>query len=205
MWLVIRIGRIDYSFLLLNQRIKGLIVSLMTTMSGSEHTEYNLRRRHGSTINMGDSGIHSSTNPLPPIKDRNQDPAPINKDEIENKEMPIIAMGDFEAVDMNEKLNLLMVAINKMNTNFHHKFKELNNEINDPTAGMKAKLESYAANIKEIYESLEDEDEGAFPCIRQLEHDYEGMVDQIDKLESQLANVTDQLTMIRGTIVVHDK
>ena len=39
---------------------------------------------------------------------------------------PIISMTDFKDVDSDNKLDLLMVAINKMNTNFHVKLDSLN-------------------------------------------------------------------------------
>ena len=51
-------------------------------------------------------------------------PKPPNK-----KEVPVINIKNFSAVDMEEKLNLLMVAINKINTNFHLKFEEWNKRL----------------------------------------------------------------------------
>ena len=45
------------------------------------------------------------------------------------KELAIISMSDFEVVNMDDKLNLLMSAINKINTTFHHKFESLNKKV----------------------------------------------------------------------------
>ena len=44
-------------------------------------------------------------------------------------EVPVIDMDDFERVGMNNKLNLLMAAINKVNTNFHLKIRECNERL----------------------------------------------------------------------------
>ena len=52
-------------------------------------------------------------------------------------EIPVVSMEDFKVVDMNDKLNLLMASINKINTNFHHhKFESLTKILSDEVEGV---------------------------------------------------------------------
>ena len=94
--------------------------------------DYNLRNCHVSQPVM--------INPDPQA-DTQSTPQPSSMQEISEEtgakeKIEVIKMKDFTAVDSDEKLNLLMVAINKINTNFHHKFKELSDQLNDPEKGI---------------------------------------------------------------------
>ena len=91
---------------------------------------YDLRARHTSqpSINaVQDDNEPDSLQHLPqrdatklsPLKEDNQEPPEQHK-KSQLAEVPVIRMEDFQQVDMNEKLDLLMSAINKINTNFHH-------------------------------------------------------------------------------------
>ena len=58
-------------------------------------------------------------------------------------------MKDFEIVNTDDKLNLLMAAINKVNTSFHMKFDTLNKKLTDP-GGVMTKI----ASMEKSYEEL---------------------------------------------------
>ena len=53
----------------------------------------------------------------------------ISTNSLQKPEIPVVEMRDFEVVDMNDKLNLLMSAINKINTNFHYKIESVKSQI----------------------------------------------------------------------------
>ena len=109
--------------------------------------EYILRNRHISCNSTDDQKNHCEHNPnilsptviaLTAIKEMADNPEtpdesqqPFSATQVESKEKPVVKIADFSAVIMEEKLNLLIVAINKMNTNFHHKFEDLTRQLND--------------------------------------------------------------------------
>ena len=79
------------------------------------------------------------------------------------EEIPIksvVNMNDFIQVEDGEKLNLLMVAINKMNTTFQYK-------------------------TDQIMLSLTDEEDGVFPRLRECESDIDDFRTRIEKLEEE--------------------
>ena len=82
---------------------------------------YDLCTRHGSQIginNMEEEVSEEDPNqPQPTPQPLQQKHTPVK----EVIEIPVIKMEDFQQVNMNEKLDLLMSAINKINTNFHYK------------------------------------------------------------------------------------
>ena len=114
------------------------------------------------------------------------------------QEVPVIEIKDFTLVDMEEKLNLLMVAINKINTNFHHKFEALNNKLNDPKKGIQAQLNG-------IYEVLNDEEDGVLPRMRELESENTEVLRRLEILEQSNEDLRDQVDLLRGTVQVLDK
>ena len=67
----------------------------------------------------------------------------------ENKggEIPVVTMLDFEIVNTDDKLNLLMAAINKVNTNFHMKFESLTKWIKE---GMQGRIEALETKYEEV-------------------------------------------------------
>ena len=44
-------------------------------------------------------------------------------------DIPVVPMDDFAVVDINDKLNLLMAAINKINTKMHIKFESVQKQL----------------------------------------------------------------------------
>ena len=112
------------------------------------------------------------------------------------KEAPVINMNDFKEVNDGDKLNLLMVVINKINTNFHHKFDALSKLIMDDKDGILLKITAMQKVQEEVLVRLEDL-ESDKPTIKQL-------IDRIDSLEQQNARLTDDLAVIKGLVQVHD-
>ena len=94
-------------------------------------------------------------------------------------EIPVINMEDFRKVDVNDKLDLLMAAINKINTNFHYKFQVLT-------------------------EQLTDEEDGVFPRLRDLESNYDEMANRVEALETINASLLDEVEVLKGLLHVQD-
>ena len=120
------------------------------------------------------------------------------------QEVPVIAMTDFSAVNMEEKLNLLMVAINKINTNFHHKFEELHKELNDPISGMGQKIKKCVERITDLEEALEDEQDGINPRLKDAELNIQDMQITMDSLGEELQNLQEQVVLLNGTAQTQD-
>ena len=60
--------------------------------------------------------------------------------QTELTEIPVINMQDFESVNADDKLNLLMAAINKINTNMYLKFDFLKKVLADEKDGVLPQL-----------------------------------------------------------------
>ena len=140
---------------------------------------YDLRHRHGSQIGINNPDIPQndleSEASLSPIKEKSSG-EPESKDQ---EEIPVISMRDFQQVDMNEKLDLLMSAINKINMNFHHKFEDL------------------SGKLKNIKEDLT-------PRISSLESKVVSMQVRMDHLEENNTALKDELAVIKGLLQVND-
>ena len=97
-----------------------------------------------------------------------------------------------------------MVAINKVNANFHHKFEEFSNILNNKENGVIHRLEEYETTIETILEALNDEQDGVLPTLRDAESEISDMKLTTDMLTQQNATLQDQVFMLRGTVQVHD-
>ena len=113
-------------------------------------------------------------------------------------------MNDFSTVNMDEKLNLLMVAINKMNTNFHHKLDDLNKQLNEGDNAIVTRLATCETAIKTFEETLNDEQEGALPRLWDPEQSITDLIDRVEKLEEENIKVRDELYTLQGIAQVHD-
>ena len=96
-----------------------------------------------------------------------------------SEDIPVISMKDFQQVDMNEKLDLLMSAINKINTNFHIKLEEINTKISDEHQGLTPRLHD------------------AEVCITELQT-------RMDNLEEANAQLKDEVMIPKGLVQVND-
>ena len=84
----------------------------------------------------------------------------VSNDIPSKKDCPVIQMQDFSAVNMEEKLNLLMVAINKINTNFYYKSEDLNKQLNVGKEAIIPRLMKCKEAIAAQYDVLNDEADG---------------------------------------------
>ena len=122
-----------------------------------------------------------------------------------HKHNPIINMKDFIEVDMDEKLNLLMSAINKVNTNLHLKMENLQKAVMDPKEGISARVTECENDVTTIKKVLNDEQEGALPRLRDAESTLTDLQEQMDTLEGKTAHIQHQLALVIGTLQVQDK
>ena len=142
-----------------------LIYCVAITMS----SQYMLRERdrHKSLGNINTNTRDAEVN-TEPVTDSEQLP-----------EVPIINMEQFQQEDVGNKLDLLMSAINQINTTFHYKFSSLQ-------------------------EQLIDETEGVFPRLCELEDNFAEMSERIEQLEEQNAALAEDVEVLKGLIQGHD-
>ena len=163
---------------------------------------------------------HSNNNPQSPLgkegTEEEDDQAPIEyntegesenttnisstgkkKDKNTCVEVPVINMDDFKNVDNTEKLDLLMAAINKINTNFHYKFDDLKTQMTEDKVGIKPKLTSLTKLSEEMCARLDD-------CESQTSQ-IQGLKNRIDALERENQRLNDEVTILKGISQVHDK
>ena len=116
-----------------------------------------------------------------------RDPAPGSV--TEQPEVPIVKMTDFKVVDVDDKLNLLMSAINKINTTFHYKFESLQQKLTGQINGITPKLTAVESLNQEIQARLDDLEEKAVKT-ENLERKYA-------ELERKYAEVQDELAIVK--------
>ena len=96
---------------------------------------------------------------------------------------PIVKLDDFKQVNEDEKLNLLMVAINKIGVSV--------NSMND-------KLDS-------MYEALNDEEDGVFPRLRDCESVVNNYKDRIESLKETNELLKNDVSFLRGVVQVQER
>ena len=114
---------------------------------------------------------------------------------ISKNPAPVVNMADFETVNIDDKLNLLMYAINKINTNFHLTFKALNTKIKD-ISGMTDKIATLETHYQEILARVDD----AETSIADISHNKSKLVD----LEEKVEKLSDDVVTLKGLAQVQD-
>ena len=173
--------------------------------------QYHLRKRNLSQAGINLSGddtnstlsvIHEETQEKTPrgiLGDRGtSDPdLPIlEHTEKVSLEIPVINMEDFAVVDMNDKLNLLMSAINKINTTFHLKFKELSDTVTSEQVSTTAKIANLESLLQETQARVDDLEGKVLP---------DDVVDRVGKLEQENAQLRDELAIVKGLMQVQER
>ena len=105
-------------------------------------------------------------------------------------------MEDFADVNADDKLNLIMAAINKINTNFHYKFEALNKTLVADKEGVVPRLKIAELNIEEMQARVDD-----------MEAETAKIPDQItklQKLEESTAKLSDEVATLKGLVQVQD-
>ena len=162
-----------------------------------------LHRRNASQFGEafgGESGNAQDTENIgAEILESPEEPAETEVETEKRKllEVPVVDMKDFEVVDMEDKLNLLMSAINKINTNFHHKFEEMNRQITASASSIGNKVSAIEEGMEIIEEQLDDL-EGYGAKVVQLEN-------KVKLLEEANAAFQDDMAVVKGILQVHDK
>ena len=121
------------------------------------------------------------------------------------KEVPVIHMTDFSAVDMEEKMNLLMIAINKINTNFHHKFEDFNQKLSSGDLTLQNCIKNCQASIDDQHKVLNDEQDGVLPRLRDAESAISDLQSRVETLEEEKTNLLDEIYALKGYAQVQDK
>ena len=101
----------------------------------------------------------------------------------ETEEIPIksvVNMNDFIQVEGDEKLNLLMMAINKINTTFQYR-------------------------MDKVVAVLADEEDGVFPRLRDAERDIDEFRTRIGDLEEDNKMLKSDVTILKGMVTVQAK
>ena len=124
-----------------------------------------------------------------------QNPDSKSKDQL--IEIPVINIKHFKQVDQGEKLDLLMAAINKINTNFHYKFDSLNKQITNEKDGILSRLKNVEKGVEEMQARIDDF-EHQLPTLKDLQ-------DRVEMLELANARLMDDVSMIKGFQQVQDK
>ena len=179
---------------------------------------WELRSRHNTQQEKGDKTIegnsptepkevieyskHSDSDSTPDsiVNDPNKDNIDPPKSQLQTQEqiklaeVPVMNMSDFEEEEVNVKLNRLMVAINTINTNFHHKVESLHNQI---TGVVTPKIEAVENAYVELAARVDD--------LEQNQPSHKELLDKIGTLESTCVNLKDDVALIKGIIQVQDK
>ena len=113
------------------------------------------------------------------------------------EDIPVVQMEDFEIVDVKDKLNLLMSAINKINTNFHHKIDSLQSELKAEIKSLVPRIEAVENFNQEIAARVEDLEQNMVTSSQ--------MLTRIDNLEEINTQMQDDLTLLKGVLQVQDK
>ena len=185
----------------------GKVTTSLDGTPSKVYLDLSERGQHSDTeASIGDGATDDNLNTG---EEGNTDPEPksTKKDfssQVEIKDIPVIKMDDFSQVGTDEKLNLIMVAINKINTTFHHKFEEFNEQVNYE-GGMKSQLNQCKQAIINIQESLDDEQDGAFPRLRDTESQIADLQETVAHLEEKIASMQNDIVILRGAVQVQEK
>ena len=90
---------------------------------------------------------------------------------------PVVDMKDFVQVEGDGKLDLMMMAINKINTSFHYK-------------------------LDRFTSVLTDEEDGVFPRMRDCERDLDEFRDRINVLEEENEQLKSDMHILKGVVKV---
>ena len=111
-------------------------------------------------------------------------------------DIPIVPMADFQVVDVNDKLNLLMSAINKVNTTFHYKFDELHTILKDEKDGLVPKVKTIVKDVQELQARVDDM-EGYTASLQMYKK-------KTETLEGLVNKLTDDVTLLKGLVQVQE-
>ena len=158
------------------------------------------------------------------LPQQEQQDTPNQKDEgnlnkPKQQEHPVISMDHFKEVEPSDKLDLLMAAINTMNTTFHYRMEEVQKEfttslqavtkallpqvttLQNTVTELQARVDDLESNLpdfKTINGKLTAIDTVTSPAITALQN-------KLAKLEEDVGKNTDDLVVLKGYTQVQDK
>ena len=133
-------------------------------------------------------------------------------------EVPLIAMEHFRQAEISDKLDLLMSAINTVNTNFHHKFDAVQRD--HTTLALQfsevlPKITELQTNMSEVQARVDDAEgriagiEGLKQKMAQLEggslETIKNLKDKVTRLETSFSQMNDEVFTLKGFVQVRDK
>ena len=128
-------------------------------------------------------------------------------------------MSHFREVESTDKLDLLMVAINKINTNFHYKLEDMHRELSSALKNVCEVVIPKVTSLQKMCEELQariDDMEGMLPDIKQVNNHLQkidneiqpGLCDlqrRMELLERSQSQITDDVSTLKGFTQVQDK
>ena len=122
-------------------------------------------------------------------QDRNSSAGNSPKSAKQIEEIPIVQMSEFETINMESKLNVLMAAINTMNTNFHMKFESLEKKLS-AEGGIQSKIVDLEGDYQILCARV-DNAEGALAAVTEN-------TTKLNNLEQKIEDLCDALQCLRG-------
>ena len=170
--------------------------NLSQSLPGLNKTNALEGQEEGATTSTEEISDLSKENKAKDQEDENQPPSNNPKKKVAS-EIPLIEMTDFETVNMDDKLNLLMSAINKVNTNFHLKIDSIKVEL----LGHKTAMEPCIKELEKLNQELTAR-------VDDLEHKcagYNDLCERTEKIELENAKLKDDVAILKGFVQVQDK
>ena len=133
--------------------------------------------------------------------------------------IPVINMSHFCEVEANDKLDLLMIAINKINASFHYQFEALHKEFSSAVKNVCEEILPKVTSLQTTCEELQAQVYGIkgeipeFKTInQQLSIVQENVLPNITDLQTRVhqleevhSNAVDDITTLKGFAQVHNK
>ena len=137
-------------------------------------------------------------------------------------EVPVIDMEHFAQANTDDRLVLLMSAINKINTNFHYKFDAWKKQMTDDVQGVFPRLTSLESTNEEILARVDDvekevasnteawkttaqQQEKFESAMSKIPEEHTQLKSKIEKLETLMSNMCDELSVVKGFVQTQDK
>ena len=112
-------------------------------------------------------------------------------------EAPVVNIEDFAVVEMEDKMNLLMSAINKVNTNFHLKWEALQSQIKTSPDTFKPRIQKVERACEEMLARIDDSESNS-PNVQDV-------IYHLETLEADNAQLKNELATVKGILQVQDK
>ena len=134
--------------------------------------------------------------------------------EVIQPEKPVIDMVHFKQVDHDDKLDLIMAAINKVNTNFYYKFEEVQRSLSNKEDGLIPRVnklenwcESVQKDISSIPETLKlaEENNARMDAMEEQIPTIDSLKQSVKQLEESTSLLRDDMVLLKGILQKQDK